>query len=97
MDDVYAFIEAEEHPRCRAPWAAAEGCPVVVFGLLGARAGDGRRNCIGEEFAWTELLIILATVLQRWRLTLASAPPRPQAIVTVQPDKLSMTPQPRKA
>ncbi|MFF4345812.1 cytochrome P450 [Streptomyces sp. NPDC001530] len=41
--------------------------------------GDGRRKCIGEEFAWTELLIILATVLQRWRLTLASAPPRPQA------------------
>ncbi|MFE7012661.1 cytochrome P450 [Streptomyces sp. NPDC057651] len=59
--------------------------------------GDGRRKCIGEEFAWTELLIILATVLQRWRLTLASAPPRPQAIVTVKPDKLSMTPQPRTA
>ncbi|MFD0510550.1 cytochrome P450 [Streptomyces aureus] len=36
--------------------------------------GDGRRKCIGEEFAWTELLIILAAVLQRWRLTLASAP-----------------------
>jgi cytochrome P450 len=59
--------------------------------------GDGRRKCIGEEFAWTELLIILATVLQRWRLTLASTPPRPQAIVTVKPDKLSMTPHPRTA
>ncbi len=57
--------------------------------------GDGRRKCIGEEFAWTELLIVLATVVQRWRLTLTSAPPRPQAIVTVKPDKLSMTPQPR--
>lgn len=55
--------------------------------------GDGRRKCIGEEFAWTELLIVLATVVQRWRLTLTSAPPRPQAIVTVKPDKLSMTPQ----
>ncbi|MEV6702848.1 cytochrome P450 [Streptomyces sp. NPDC051453] len=59
--------------------------------------GDGRRKCIGEEFAWTELLIILATVLQRWRLTLTSAPPRPQAIVTVKPDKLSMTPHARTA
>ncbi|MEU8489519.1 cytochrome P450 [Streptomyces sp. NPDC048641] len=59
--------------------------------------GDGRRKCIGEEFAWTELLIILATVLQCWRLTLTSAPPRPQAIVTVKPDKLSMTPNPRTA
>ncbi|MER6136454.1 cytochrome P450 [Streptomyces sp. NPDC001815] len=57
--------------------------------------GDGRRKCIGEEFAWTELLIVLATVVQRWRLTLASAPPRPQAIVTVKPDRLSMTPRPR--
>ncbi|MFD3373235.1 MULTISPECIES: cytochrome P450 [unclassified Streptomyces] len=57
--------------------------------------GDGRRKCIGEEFAWTELLIVLATVVQRWRLTLTSAPPRPQAIVTVKPDKLSMTPRPR--
>ncbi|WP_432166890.1 cytochrome P450 [Streptomyces sp. bgisy031] len=59
--------------------------------------GDGRRKCIGEEFAWTELLIILATVLQSWRLNLASAPPRPQAIVTVKPDNLSMTPHPRAA
>ncbi len=55
--------------------------------------GDGRRKCIGEEFAWAELLIVLATVVQRWRLALTSAPPRPQAIVTVKPDKLSMTPQ----
>ncbi|MBT2394445.1 cytochrome P450 [Streptomyces sp. ISL-100] len=59
--------------------------------------GDGRRKCIGEEFAWTELLIILATITQRWRLTPASAPPRPQAIVTVKPDKLSMAPHPRTA
>jgi pentalenene oxygenase len=61
--------------------------------------GDGRRKCIGEEFAWTELLIVLATIVQRWRLTLASAPPRPQAIVTVKPDELTMTPRlrtPRK-
>ncbi len=59
--------------------------------------GDGRRKCIGEEFAWTELLVVLATVLQRWRLTLASAPPRPQAVVTVKPDRLEMTPLPRAA
>ncbi|GAB2879165.1 cytochrome P450 [Streptomyces deserti] len=28
--------------------------------------GDGRRKCIGENFAWAELQIILATVLQTW-------------------------------
>ncbi|MFD5038139.1 cytochrome P450 [Streptomyces sp. NPDC058377] len=40
--------------------------------------GDGRRKCIGENFAWSELQIILATVLQSWpRLELASpSPPR---------------------
>ncbi|GGX90886.1 cytochrome P450 [Streptomyces fructofermentans] len=57
--------------------------------------GDGRRKCIGEEFAWAELLVILATVVQRWRLAPASGPPRPQAIVTVKPDRLRMTPEKR--
>jgi cytochrome P450 len=53
--------------------------------------GDGRRKCIGENFAWTELQIILATVLQRWkRLELVSRPPRAQAVVTVKPDVMTM-------
>ncbi|HLL32792.1 MAG TPA: cytochrome P450 [Streptomyces sp.] len=54
--------------------------------------GDGRRKCIGENFAWAELQIILATVLQTWpRFTLASRAPRPQAVVTVKPDTLALT------
>lgn len=53
--------------------------------------GDGRRKCIGENFAWTEMLIILATVLQTWpRLRLVSRPPRPQTAITVKPDQLAM-------
>ncbi|HZF91624.1 cytochrome P450 [Streptomyces sp.] len=53
--------------------------------------GDGRRKCIGENFAWAELQIILATVLRTWpRITLASRPPRPQAVVTVKPDHLAL-------
>lgn len=60
--------------------------------------GAGRRNCIGEAFAWSELLIILATVKQRWpRLALASPAPEPQALVTVKPNDLSMTPYSRAA
>jgi pentalenene oxygenase len=52
--------------------------------------GDGRRKCIGENFAWAELLIILATVLQTWPgFRLTSRPPRPQAVVTVKPDVLT--------
>ncbi|MEU3983764.1 cytochrome P450 [Streptomyces sp. NPDC026672] len=54
--------------------------------------GDGRRKCIGENFAWTELQIILTTILQNWNhLQLTSRPPRPQAVVTVKPDTLTMT------
>ncbi|MEU9411958.1 cytochrome P450 [Streptomyces sp. NPDC048281] len=53
--------------------------------------GDGRRKCIGENFAWTEMQIILATVLQTWpRLRLVSRPPRPQTAITVKPDKLAI-------
>ncbi len=33
--------------------------------------GGGSRQCIGEQFAWTEMLLILATLAQRWRLRLA--------------------------
>ncbi|MEU9395435.1 cytochrome P450 [Streptomyces sp. NPDC048324] len=53
--------------------------------------GDGRRKCIGENFAWVELQIILATLLQIWpRFTMTSPPPRPQAVITVKPDTLTM-------
>ncbi|WP_406435723.1 cytochrome P450 [Streptomyces sp. NBC_00631] len=53
--------------------------------------GDGRRKCIGENFAWVELQIILATVLQVWpRFEMTSRPPRAQAVITVKPDALAM-------
>ncbi|MFE4054275.1 cytochrome P450 [Streptomyces sp. YIM B13518] len=53
--------------------------------------GDGRRKCIGENFARTELQIVLAVILQCWsRIELVSRAPRPQAVVTVRPDTMSM-------
>jgi cytochrome P450 len=30
--------------------------------------GGGPRQCIGEQFAWTEGVLVLATIAQRWRL-----------------------------
>ena len=30
--------------------------------------GAGPRQCIGEQFAWTEAILVLATIVQRWRL-----------------------------
>ncbi|MDT7842401.1 cytochrome P450 [Streptomyces justiciae] len=53
--------------------------------------GDGRRKCIGENFAWVEMQIILATLLETWpRLRLVSRPPRAETAITVKPDRLAM-------
>jgi cytochrome P450 len=37
--------------------------------------GGGPRTCIGEAFAWMELVLILATVTQRWELHLLPGHP----------------------
>lgn len=33
--------------------------------------GAGTRICVGEQFAWTEAILVLATLAQRWRLWIA--------------------------
>ena len=48
--------------------------------------GGGSRICIGESFAWTEGVVVLATLARKWRLTLAepmSVVPRP--MITLRP------------
>ena len=45
----------------------------------------GRRGCIGEQFAWVEGTLVLATVAQRWRLSLCATPPAPHGSVTLRP------------
>lgn len=50
--------------------------------------GGGPRRCIGEGFAWTEAVLILATLARRWRLRLLpgrAVNPRPR--ITLRPDK----------
>jgi len=42
--------------------------------------GGGPRVCIGEQFAWMEGVLLLATLGQRWRLRLA-----PGQVVAAQP------------
>ena len=37
--------------------------------------GGGPRVCIGEQFAWMEGVIALATIAQRWRLRLVPGHP----------------------
>lgn len=48
--------------------------------------GGGRRQCIGESFAWMEGILSLATIAQRWRLQLLPGQTIiPQAKITIRP------------
>lgn len=49
--------------------------------------GAGSRQCIGESFAWMEGVLVLATLLHRWRFTyLGEHAPRPKAKITLRPN-----------
>jgi len=49
-------------------------------------AGD--RHCIGEGFAWQEALLILATLVERWKFELVPGQDiRPKPSVTLRPDR----------
>lgn len=46
--------------------------------------GGGTRLCIGEHFAWTEAILIVAAVAQRWRLRPAAGQTlAPQPLITL--------------
>ena len=49
--------------------------------------GGGNRVCIGEAFAWTELILVLATIARRWRFRAAPGftSLAPQPSVTLRP------------
>ena len=54
--------------------------------------GAGTRKCIGEAFAHTELMIVLATLASRWRLrAMPGRPLRPVIRSTYTPKELFMT------
>ncbi|GIH04899.1 cytochrome P450 [Rhizocola hellebori] len=56
--------------------------------------GGGRRQCIGDVFAMTELTVALATIAQNWRLERVSGPPvRIDSSSTLKPSHLPMTPR----
>jgi cytochrome P450 len=46
--------------------------------------GGGPRQCIGESFAWMELVLVVAAIAQRWSLRpVPGHPVRPQPVVTL--------------
>ena len=52
--------------------------------------GGGSRICIGESFAWTEAILLLATIAQRWKFTPQGPPPVPEPRITLRPKGLRM-------
>jgi cytochrome P450 len=75
-DDPLTF-----RPERHTPEAKATRPRFVYFPF-----GGGRRQCIGEGFAWMEGVLSLATIAQRWRLTFVPAyPVIPQAKITLRP------------
>jgi len=56
--------------------------------------GGGSRICIGESFAWTEAILLLATIAQRWRF-IGGAAPATEPRITLRPKDLYMQAVPR--
>jgi cytochrome P450 len=52
--------------------------------------GGGSRICIGESFAWTEAILLLATIAQRWTFTPEGPAPVPEPRITLRPKGLRM-------
>jgi cytochrome P450 len=58
--------------------------------------GGGPRKCIGEGFAWTEGILVLATLAQRWRFRHAPGTEvGRQPLITLRPTRLEMVAEPR--
>jgi cytochrome P450 len=51
--------------------------------------GGGTRICIGESFAWTEAILLLASIAQRWRFAPVTQPV-PEPRITLRPHNLRM-------
>jgi cytochrome P450 len=46
--------------------------------------GGGPRQCIGESFAWMELILVVAAIAQQWQLRLVPGHPVvPQPLLTL--------------
>jgi cytochrome P450 len=72
------FPEPERFDPERFTNEAKAACPKFAYFPF----GGGSRQCIGKGFAWMEGVLMLATVVQRWRISL---PPKLPAELEVLP------------
>jgi cytochrome P450 len=80
-DERY-FRNASRFDPTRWSSEAQQSRPFYAYFPFGA----GPRQCIGEGFAWTEALLLIAGIAQRWQLRLVEGHPvEPQAVVTLRP------------
>jgi cytochrome P450 len=80
-------------------WLNTSGTRVAASGSRPKFAyfpfGGGTRLCIGESFAWTEAILLLAAIAQQWRFTPVSSP-TPEPRITLRPRNLQMRAQRRR-
>jgi cytochrome P450 len=78
--DAQYFPEPDRfHPDRWTPEFRAALPPFAYFPF-----GGGPRRCIGESFAWMELVLVAAAIAERWRFELVPHHPVvPQAVVTL--------------
>ena len=61
--------------------AASAARPKLAYFPFGA----GTRICVGEQFAWMEAILVLATLARRWRVLVDGPDPELEPIITLRP------------
>jgi cytochrome P450 len=89
------FYEAPEEFRPER-WAGTQGTEPPRGAYL--PFGAGSRVCLGEEYAWAQLVIALAVFVSRWHFTAAAGVPvRALAGTVLRPDHVPVTVEPRSS
>jgi len=90
-----AMYRAEEHfpePRRFAPERWISGTAADLPRSIFMPFGIGSRSCIGESFAMTEMLIVLASIVPKWRIRhIPHTRVGEKVAVTIRPKNLLMT------
>jgi cytochrome P450 len=83
---VQRLADYYDRPESFAPerWLANRELPPFAYFPF----GGGARRCIGEQFAWIEMLIVLVTLGRLYRFERVGYKPiEPQAIITLRPSE----------